>query len=122
MLRQCGFRNAFENESRYPQVSLAAIASRRPQIVLLSSEPYPFKEKHIDEIHLALPNARILLVDGEMFSWYGSRMLYAAQYFVELREKIHRLRGRQPEFLLTGLTHITAGVEFAIAQPATAYN
>ncbi|HNP24764.1 MAG TPA: helical backbone metal receptor [Panacibacter sp.] len=88
MLRQCGFRNAFENESRYPQVSLAAIASRRPQIVLLSSEPYPFKEKHIDEIHLALPNARILLVDGEMFSWYGSRMLYAAQYFIELREKI----------------------------------
>jgi hypothetical protein len=48
---------------------------------LLSSEPYPFKQKHMDEIRGILPNAIIKLVDGEMFSWYGSRLLHAPQYF-----------------------------------------
>lgn len=88
MLQKCGFKNVFGNEQRYPRVSLEAIAARKPQIILLSSEPYPFKEKHIGEIKVAIPNAIVLLVDGEMFSWYGSRMLYAAQYFLDLREKL----------------------------------
>ena len=52
--------------------------------IFLSSEPYPFKEKHIQELQLYLPSTRIILVDGEMFSWYGSRLLYAFDYFEEL--------------------------------------
>jgi len=58
------------------------------QLLLLSSEPYPFKQKHIDELQSLLPNCKILLVDGEMFSWYGSRLLNAAEYFKNLIDKI----------------------------------
>ncbi len=58
------------------------------ELLLLSSEPYPFKQKHIDELQLLLPNCKILLVDGEMFSWYGSRLLEAAEYFKSLIDQI----------------------------------
>jgi len=50
----------------------------------LSSEPYPFTDKHIAELQEWLPNARIQLVDGELFSWYGSRLLHAPAYFASL--------------------------------------
>ncbi len=59
------------------------------QVLLLSSEPYPFKQKHLDELQTLLPLTKIILVDGEMFSWYGNRLLYAAKYFQNL---IHQLR------------------------------
>lgn len=58
------------------------------QLLLLSSEPYPFKQKHVDELQALLPSARIMLVDGEAFSWYGSRLLYSAQYFKNLINQI----------------------------------
>jgi hypothetical protein len=56
------------------------------QLLLLSSEPFPFKQKHIDEIQPQLPDTKIILIDGEMFSWYGSRLLKAPTYFKELRK------------------------------------
>lgn len=84
MLRTCGFRNVFEDLSRYPSISLAQLAASGCRLVLLSSEPFPFKEKHIAEIREYLPDADIRLVDGEMFSWYGSRLLRAPSYFQEL--------------------------------------
>jgi hypothetical protein len=56
----------------------------KPDVILLSSEPYPFKDKHITEFKALLPNAVIKLVDGELFSWYGSRLLHAPDYFSEL--------------------------------------
>ncbi|WP_209309641.1 hypothetical protein [Tamlana crocina] len=55
-------------------------------LVLLSSEPFPFSEKHISEVQKYFPNANVLLVDGEMFSWYGSRLKEAFGYF----KKLHR--------------------------------
>jgi hypothetical protein len=55
------------------------------ELILLSSEPYPFKEKHLNEIQSQITATKIILVDGEMFSWYGSRLLKAADYFCELR-------------------------------------
>jgi len=55
---------------------------------LLSSEPFPFKQKHVEELGLEFPSAKILLVDGEMFSWYGSRLLKAPKYFEELLKSI----------------------------------
>ena len=58
------------------------------QLLLLSSEPYPFKQKHIDELQPLLPHIKIVLVDGEMFSWYGSHLQYAPGYFKELRMSI----------------------------------
>jgi ABC-type Fe3+-hydroxamate transport system substrate-binding protein len=77
MLRRCGLANIFDG--RYPTIDLAQL--KDCQLVLLSSEPYPFKQQHIEEIRAFCPNADIKLVDGEMFSWYGSRLLHAPAYF-----------------------------------------
>jgi hypothetical protein len=55
---------------------------------LLSSEPYPFKEKHIAELQAVLPDGKIVLVDGEMFSWYGSRLLHSPAYFNKLSQRL----------------------------------
>jgi ABC-type Fe3+-hydroxamate transport system substrate-binding protein len=81
LLSRCGFVN-FTKEERYPEVILNSNSS--PDFVFLSSEPYPFKEKHIRQIQEIYPTAKIMLVDGEMFSWYGSRLLQAPAYFIEL--------------------------------------
>jgi ABC-type Fe3+-hydroxamate transport system substrate-binding protein len=83
MLQKCGLINAFETE-RYPEVDANVLANTRPDVILLSSEPYPFKEKHIDEFKTLLPSAIVKIVDGEMFSWYGSRLLHAPEYFASL--------------------------------------
>ncbi|QQL51448.1 ABC transporter substrate-binding protein [Mucilaginibacter ginkgonis] len=83
MLRRCGFINAIA-DGRYPMVTSEQLADLKPDLVFLSSEPYPFKQKHIEELQFYLPATRILLVDGEMFSWYGSRMLLAVPYFKSL--------------------------------------
>lgn len=79
-LERCGFTNCL-TEERYPKPDMNAID---PEVILLSSEPYPFREKHIDELQVLFPSARILLVDGEYFSWYGSRLIGAPDYFAEL--------------------------------------
>jgi len=81
MLQYCGLTNAFRHLDRYPTIDPASLADSNVQCVLLSSEPYPFKEKHFREIRSILPAATILLVDGELFSWYGSRLLEAPAYF-----------------------------------------
>ena len=87
VLERAGFANAVETE-RYPELTEMELHRLSPELVLLSSEPYPFKEKHINELQSMLPKAKLLLVDGEMFSWYGSRMLKAPQYFRQLWQKI----------------------------------
>lgn len=84
MLQYAGFENICAEQTRYPQVD----ENVAPDVVLLSSEPFPFQEKHIAEIQAKFPNAKCLLVDGEMFSWYGSRMRFAPSYFQELRGKL----------------------------------
>lgn len=76
----CGFSNIFASQLRYPSITLQQLVDASPDFVLLSSEPYPFKEKHIAEINAALPNTLVKLVDGELFSWYGSRLLHTAHY------------------------------------------
>lgn len=88
MLITNGLTNVIDAE-RYPEISLKDLKELNCQTVLLSSEPYPFKEKDIVEIRAALPNAEVLLVDGEMFSWYGSRMVKAVQYFFEFQKTFH---------------------------------
>ncbi|TAN17592.1 MAG: cobalamin-binding protein [Chitinophagaceae bacterium] len=81
MLPRCGLENCFGHLSRYPQIALDQLASAHCQVVLLSSEPFPFKEKHAEEIHIKFPEIKIIFVDGEMFSWYGSRLLQTPEYF-----------------------------------------
>lgn len=83
MLRNLQLENIFR-QGRYPETTLTELQHLQPELMLLSSEPYPFKQKHLDEIQSALPDTRVLLVDGEMFSWYGSRLLKSPQYFREL--------------------------------------
>jgi hypothetical protein len=61
------------------------LASLNPDIIFLSSEPYPFAEKHQAELNELFPASKVLLVDGQMFSWFGSRLLHAADYFRSLR-------------------------------------
>jgi ABC-type Fe3+-hydroxamate transport system substrate-binding protein len=75
-----GLANVFGDRTRYPEVTAEDLAAARPDVVLLSSEPYPFGEEHVAELAAALPGVPIRLVDGELFSWYGSRMRYAATY------------------------------------------
>lgn len=88
MLRRCGLHNLFGDQTRYPDTSWEALQRKNCELLILSSEPYPFKEKHINECQEHLPDARILLADGEMFSWYGSRLLQAPAYFKSLLERI----------------------------------
>jgi ABC-type Fe3+-hydroxamate transport system substrate-binding protein len=84
LLDICGFENIFGHLQRYPEIKLDQVRDANCDLVLLSSEPFPFKEKHIADLEKLLPHARIELVDGELFSWYGSRLLYAPGYFKEL--------------------------------------
>lgn len=83
MMEVCGLENVFSESSRYPEISIADLKEREVELVLLSSEPFPFKEKHLLDFSQRLPTAKCLLADGEMFSWYGSRMLKAMKYFSE---------------------------------------
>jgi len=88
MLGCAGFKNVFGHQPRYPETSLTELAKTQPEVILLSSEPYPFAEKHIAELATACPNAKIILVDGEMFSWYGSRLMMAPDYFQQVHEML----------------------------------
>lgn len=83
ILQRSGFKNVFDHHKRYPEITETQLKQAQPEIVLLSSEPFPFKEKHAQEIKKILPDAAVYLVDGEMFSWYGSRMLKAISYIKE---------------------------------------
>ena len=85
MMMRCGLINvSSEAQTRYPQLSPEQVHALNPEYVLLSSEPFPFAEKHMAEIQRLLPKARIGLVDGEAFSWYGSRLTQSAPYFKQL--------------------------------------
>ncbi len=89
ILSIAGLNNIYQNKKRYPQITIEEIKQRNPELLLLSSEPFPFTQKHIDELQIHLPNTKILLVDGEMFSWYGSRLLKTPNYIKSLRQQIN---------------------------------
>ena len=81
MIEASGYSNALELDSlRYPSITNKEITESEPDEIWLSSEPYPFKDKHIEELQMIAPKARIKLVDGELFSWYGPRMLKTIDY------------------------------------------
>jgi len=89
MLEAAGFENIFANKLRYPEITFKELSIAHCQLLLLSSEPFPFKQKHIKEMQPQLPKTKIILVDGEMFSWYGSRLLKAPFYFQELQQQVY---------------------------------
>jgi ABC-type Fe3+-hydroxamate transport system substrate-binding protein len=76
-------------ETRYPKIEIEELIKMQPDLVFLSSEPYPFKQEHLEELKSQLPDATVMLVDGEMFSWYGSRLVKAVQYLFQLQKELY---------------------------------
>jgi ABC-type Fe3+-hydroxamate transport system substrate-binding protein len=99
MLQKAGFTNAAQQFSRYPEFEIQEIVKLQPDVIFLSSEPYPFTTDDIAELKLAFltapsqhpikPNVipDFKVVDGEMFSWYGSRLLKTPEYLQNLQPK-----------------------------------
>ncbi|MEL6639155.1 MAG: helical backbone metal receptor [Bacteroidota bacterium] len=85
LLDRAGYDNVFADRQRYPTVSAAELQATAPDCLFLSSEPFPFRERHCEELRDICPASVIQLVDGGLFSWYGSRLLHAAPYFLNLR-------------------------------------
>ena len=88
MMEIAGFENIFKKENRYPEITIEQIRESNCELLMLSSEPYPFSQKHITFFKNELPKTRVILVDGEMFSWYGSRLIKAPAYFQQLHQEI----------------------------------
>lgn len=86
MMNYCGLENVFADQNRYPQITLDEVKEKNTELILLSSEPFPFKEKHKEQIQKQIGGVKIELVDGEMFSWYGSRLLKSINYFQKFRK------------------------------------
>ena len=83
------FTNIFENRGRYPEIEIEKLQQEGdPEILFLSSEPYPFKEEDAFEIGRFTHHAKVIFVDGEMFSWYGSRLLKAFNYMSILQKQL----------------------------------
>ncbi len=89
MLKLNHFKNIYEERGRYPEIIIQKMRIQGdPDIVFLSSEPYPFKDEDAFEIGRFTHHAKTVFVDGEMFSWYGSRILKAFPYFKKLHERL----------------------------------
>ncbi|MBO8171607.1 MAG: ABC transporter substrate-binding protein [Bacillaceae bacterium] len=89
MLAYAGFDNVFETgEGRYPEFTLEELEKANPDLIMLSSEPFPFREEHRQEFSRRFPGKKVILVDGEMFIWYGSRMLKAPAYIQQIIDSL----------------------------------
>lgn len=85
IISKCGFINVIATrEERYPEITIEEIEKLQPDILFLSSEPFPFADQHKEELQKLLPNVKIILVDGEYFSWYGARMEAAGRYLQQM--------------------------------------
>ncbi len=95
VMRATGLQNVFDGHSggeegtpRYPAITSEELAASNADVVLLSSEPFPFKDEHIQHYQNHLPHSTVTKVDGELFSWYGSRMAKMPGYLRELRSEL----------------------------------
>lgn len=88
VLEHWNLPNVFADKTRYPTFKLDDLRQYNPDLILLSSEPYPFKEKHMAQVEEACPAARVLLVEGEWFSWYGSHMKHSFERLNAWRKTI----------------------------------
>lgn len=84
ILNKIGFDNIFDNQKRYPKINTGDL--KNAEYILLSTEPYPFKEKHKKEFETLFPNSKIMIVDGEAFSWYGTHLTKVKNYLSELAQ------------------------------------
>lgn len=95
VMRAMGLHNVFDGHfggrdgtPRYPAITAEELAVSNADVVLLSSEPFPFKDEHIQHYQTLLPHSTVTKVDGELFSWYGSRMAKMPGYLRGLRGKL----------------------------------
>ena len=88
ILYRAGFDNSVKL-NRYPTMSLEQLEDLAPQVIFLSSEPYPFKDEHVQEMKTMFPESKVMIVDGELFSWYGSRLLHTPDYLRSLIKLIN---------------------------------
>lgn len=88
MIEFLGFENKFSAHNRYPEIESSALTKNPPDIIFLSSEPFPFKDKHLKAFKDLCPTSLIYLVDGEVFSWYGSHFIKSKTYLQELSKKL----------------------------------
>jgi ABC-type Fe3+-hydroxamate transport system substrate-binding protein len=85
ILQNFGFENTHQNKQRYPEIALEDMQSS--DIIFLSTEPFPFQQKHIEEFQQSFPNKKIMLVDGEAFSWYGTHLAKCKKYYLEFLQE-----------------------------------
>lgn len=90
ILSEIGFENIFKDKTRYPEIQMEDLADA--DVIMLSSEPFPFKEKHMEEMKAFYPDKKIMIVDGEAFSWYGTHIAKCGDYFKELLAEIHEMQ------------------------------
>jgi ABC-type Fe3+-hydroxamate transport system substrate-binding protein len=88
LMEKSGLVNVLANVERYPVLTDDQINALQPEIVMLSSEPFPFAEKHLSKLKPLLLETEFIFVDGEYFSWYGSRLREAATYFGTLKARL----------------------------------
>ena len=81
------------SDDRYPEIELDRALLDDADLVLLSSEPFMFREKHVAELRgtAALEGKKLALIDGEMTSWYGSRAIRGLGYLRRFREELDRV-------------------------------
>lgn len=90
ILSEIGFENTFKDKTRYPEITAEDLAEA--DVIMLSSEPFPFKEKHIEELKIIYPDKKIMIVDGEAFSWYGTHIAKCEHYFKDFLTEIHLMQ------------------------------
>jgi len=91
ILTHCGIENAYKGSSRYPELTDQSIKKLSPDLILLSTEPYPFNEVHLSQFKNKFPESQVSIIDGEVFSWYGSRLIQKNQYLNQFTESLRIL-------------------------------
>ncbi len=90
ILALAGLKNVFAKQKRYPKTAVDELKASKCKYILLSTEPYPFKEKHIEELQEQFPGVKVILANGEMFSWFGSRMLLLPPYLKDFLKNFEK--------------------------------
>jgi ABC-type Fe3+-hydroxamate transport system substrate-binding protein len=86
IMRECGMVNHFKDQKRYPEITIPDL--KGADLCFLSSEPFPFNQTHVDELQKQVKNCKVVPVDGEMFSWYGSHLRLLPDYLKMLKKQL----------------------------------
>jgi ABC-type Fe3+-hydroxamate transport system substrate-binding protein len=70
LLARLGVVNVYGDDGPYPETDLEEVRRRRPDVVLVPSEPYPFAARHLPELEDLAP---VTLLDGRDLFWWGAR-------------------------------------------------